>query len=346
LRKGINVPKGKVLLIGAFHTSPVNELPMILKMLGYEVFKCGPTNKNFDDLVDLNLISVPTKVKGFIDNVFGCGRNLVSKIRELSLKSILSIIGKDFDFILHFQDWMFFNDIDKCSIPYIYVSSEFWYPWLPRIADHVFCQYQITKDVLDFHYPLVKKEIWYSGVISGLIVNNPFEVNRNIKVSFAGGMHQFDEIYQNRRDVMFYLRDNLDGDFVGHWDKVVEKDDKPEPEEGEGRLTGLKYKTLLANSKIGINASSGGANFRDLEVCGTGAMLLTNKTIDHERMGFKDNVNCRFYETKEEALEIINTISDKDILRIAKEGYNLVRKNWTYIKCISRLMKRIEELIK
>ena len=106
-----------------------------------------------------------------------------------------------------------------------------------------------------------------------------------------------------------------------------------QPESGKGVLGPTKYTDLLQSSKIALNVPTpAGCNFRDIEACLSGAMLLTLHTTDMDLLGFEDEVNCRYYSSKEEALEIIQKGFDPEI---AMRGWDLVvhgREFWKHAR--------------
>lgn len=102
------------------------------------------------------------------------------------------------------------------------------------------------------------------------------------------------------------------------------------PEAGKGLIGNVRYATVLQSTKVALNVPTpAGFNFRDIEICLAGAMLLTKHTTDHDLLGFEDGINCRYYSTKEEALEIIKHGYDPEI---AAKGWDLVTHGRSFWK--------------
>jgi spore maturation protein CgeB len=85
----------------------------------------------------------------------------------------------------------------------------------------------------------------------------------------------------------------------------------------------------------------------EIPACGT--VLLNSRFGDDEELGFKDSVNCILLELSIMGSACIEKVryylEDKEELRkIAKAGYELVRKNHDIYKTVNDLIMEIEKI--
>lgn len=292
---------------------------------------------------DLNLKNFP--VRQFIYN--GPFGSIPLAIREFKLTSLLDMFGYDFDLILHLQDWTIFTDKVKSPIPYIYIHSEAFYPEVPFCAWKVIGSTQFELDFLRRKYgSRFKYDYLPFALRTDLIRHDVNEKKRTIKGSFAGELFHFDQMYNDRREIVQYLEKAIPNDFQSHYLGPYGKnpEDPREILAGKGRLCGKEYTELLLKTQIGLNIPTGdNCNFRDFEVPGLGALLLTRESTDLKQLGFKDGENCIYYKTKEEAEEVIKNGYDPEI---AQAGYLHVITNHTYFKRMHELTDMMREYCK
>lgn len=107
-------------------------------------------------------------------------------------------------------------------------------------------------------------------------------------------------------------------------------------------ITGTKYVEAILDAKMvwnkGINFD---INYRNWETVGLGTCLLTEYDPEMEVLGFQHDVNCLFYRTVDEAVELAKTYTTNGQWeRIAQAGYVLSRQH-TYVQRIKSLLDSI-----
>ena len=337
-------PRKTKLLLIAWNVHPGKDYALILnEMKNLDITWVGVDDPNILCSIrpDLNLQNVPPK-EIIYNGPFG---SIPLGVRKFSLKSILDIMGYDFDVILHIQDWTLFTDVERSPIPYVYIHSEAFYPEVPLCAWKIIGSTLYIQRYLQEKYGNYKFDYDYLpfALRNDLILRDVHKEKRKIKSSFAGELYHFDHMYNERREIVQYLEKSLDSSqfeahYLGKYNLKDPKKDRPILA-GKGRLAGNEYSNLLLKTQIGLNIpTQDNCNFRDFEIPGLGAMLLTKKTSDLIELGFKDGENCVFYKDKEEAEEIIKNGFDP---KIAHEGYVHVIKNHTYFKRIKYLINPI-----
>lgn len=271
------------------------------------------------------------------------GKNEVT-VRLWHLSTLLELAGNSYDFILHFQDWTIFVDREKSPIPYYYYWTEAFDPEFPRCAHRVLVPNDTMKVMAEAKYrpwkvsvlPHVLREEMYRTPL-------PPDYVRKVPCSFAGKIHNFDELYEERRDIVFEVERLLGEDFEGHWApaKGYSNSDPFFGKRGNGYLSFEEYRALLTRSRYVLNVPTRfGINLRDLEVPAAGATLITKKTIDHVKLGFKDGVNCYFYDDPEEVVEIVRGDYDPEL---AYRGYLLVHSEHTAHSRVDSLLQMYED---
>jgi hypothetical protein len=275
--------------------------------------------------------------------------------QRMSIKSIIDMVGYDFDVIIHFQNWLNTTDEDKCEIPYIYYLTEPFYDVVPKSAHMVLTPaVSLTEQVKkkygnQYKYGVLPWALRYGvhKIWKQLAPQNAFDVkNRPVDACFSGKMYNYD-FYTPRREFVLGVEEKIPN-FEGHWFGPVEDPydmfgSKAYPERGKGALNLIDYTSMLTRSKFGINYPTDfGVNYRDFEVPASGAVLLTRKNPDHKILGLKDGVNCRIYKTVDEAVEIIKDGYDLDI---ALEGFNHTIQKHNYINRTRALLQAVEEVM-
>jgi len=332
--------KTKILLI-AWNVHPGKDFALIFdQMKNVELTWIGQDDPNIPSYLRPNLDLRRIPVKQFIYN--GPLGSVPLAIRRFSLKSLLDLFGYDFDLILHLQDWTVFTDVEKSPIPYIYYHSEPFYPEVPFCAWKVVASTQYELLYLQRKYgSRFKYDYLPFALRNDLIRRDVNEEKRDIPASFAGELFHFDQMYNERREIVQYLEKTIPEKFESHYLGPYGENTK-DPREilaGKGRLDGEEYPNLLLKSQIGLNVPTGdNCNFRDFEVPGLGALLLTKESTDLRLLGFKDGINCIFYKTKEEAEEVIRNGYDPEI---AQAGYFHVITDHTYFKRMNYLLNPI-----
>lgn len=309
----------RVLYIGSANSNPGIYYYQGLIDAGYRVYHVGDNSPQGFNTT--NLPSKPYSIKTEVGSA-------QVRIKEFSLKSLLDIIGYDFDVIIHVQNWLYFTDHERSPIPYYFYCTEVAYPRVPRCAWHILSATEVIKKMN------IRDCTWASSflyhphsipVVRGRPLKYP-KLKRTIKASFAGEMYSL-PLYRPRRKIIKYLEKEVDG-FESHYlGPRNEKGERP-IEAGKGKLAMIQYTNLLLKSKCILNIPSiGGTNFRDVEALSTGGMLVTIETPDLLLMGIEDGVNCRTFKTKEEAKQIIENEYDP---KIAKAGWELAHfgRNW------------------
>jgi len=107
-------------------------------------------------------------------------------------------------------------------------------------------------------------------------------------------------------------------------------------------VTGAAYIRAVLNAKIQFNKGlNGDINYRNWETIGLGTCLLTEHDPEMEALGFQHDVNCLFYRTVDEAVELAKTyIANGQWERIAQAGYRLSQRH-SYIERIKHLLPNL-----
>ena len=302
----------RILYIGDNRSSPGIMYHQALRKCGYNIFHVGNGAKGFD--TD-NLYKRPYVIK----NEIGPAQ---VQIIEFKLTSLLDIVGYDFDAIVHVQNWLYFTDMETSPLPFYFYCTEIAYPRVPRCAWYVLYPTEAIGKFLKRDCTWVKGYSYHPHsvmITDGLSVKYP-SIKRTIQSSFCGELYSL-PLYQPRREIIKYLQENSDI-FEAHYEGPRDKESKRAIEGGRGRLQAVQYCNLMLKTRCAFNVPSiGGANFRDIEAPASGSMLVTISTPDHYLMGFEDGINCKFYTSKEEALDIIQGDWDPEI---AKAGWDLI----------------------
>jgi hypothetical protein len=307
-----------------------------LKDSGYYIFHVGEGSKDFDTQHlprQQTIVSNPQ------------GKPVTTMIRKMNLRSLLDLIGYNFDVLFHVQDWTYFIDHERSPIPYFFYCTEISYTYVPKnVWVALAATDAIKKEILDA-FPTIGGVIHHGHSVPVIKAQSIFpKKERKYLVSFAGEIYRLGELYKERQDVVKYIKEHVK-DAQLHWlekPKGINSESGNEArgiESGKGLLNAKQYTELLANSKIGINIPTiGGMNFRELEVPVAGAMLLSRRTIDSDIMGFEDRYNCRQFDTPEEAANIINKEYSEEI---AYHGWELIinGRNWWKSNLLNFLYK-------
>jgi len=325
----LQVDPYRILLIG-WNSTHVRAYIQELIGAGHKVFWCGHQAHEIKGLVGwFDMEKLPAAASIHDGNSVG--------YRPFKVESLLDMLGgwkMAWDVILHFDDWNIPSDFHKLHIPYIYYCSELFFPVVPGIADYVLTPSYAAMELLMKKYKnKYKFAVLPWAIRYEMLGQSPhFEKERDIPCSFAGKVHAY-KFYEQRQQMLPALADLIPG-FEGHWYRPAEGLEAFDPgfkfkvERGKGQLDGLEYTNLLLNSKFGINFPTLlGPNFRDYEVPGCGAILLTLETQDHHLAGFEDGVNCYYFKTVEDVLEIVNERYDKDL---AVRAWEWIQQENTY----------------
>jgi hypothetical protein len=107
-------------------------------------------------------------------------------------------------------------------------------------------------------------------------------------------------------------------------------------------VTGLKYVEAVLDAKIQFNKGlNGDINYRNWETIGLGTCLLTEYDPEMEALGFQHDVNCLFYRTLDEAVDLVKLYtSSGEWERVARGGY-LLSKQHTYTQRVETLIHHL-----
>jgi hypothetical protein len=314
----------RILLIGDNMWNPCRAYARAFRQWGYNVFHVGR------GAPDIDLAHLPNRNMQY-NGPFGRHQ---TQVRIFKLKSLLDCIGLDFDLIFHIQDWTLPSGTSP--VPYFFYCTEAMLPVCPQPTTFALGATDAMKRIIRRDYPNIRTLGYLPHCVPGVMPKNAVfpENPRPIKASFAGEIYALYEAYAQRRKIVQTLKQDMPG-FEGHWlgESFDEKNriippDQRRVEAGQGRLGPDPYVKLLMNSKVGLNIpTAAGANFRDVEVPSLGAMLVTLQTPDHYLMGFRDGINCRFFDgTPEDAIAKCNNYSEE----IARKGWELVVKGYQW----------------
>lgn len=94
-------------------------------------------------------------------------------------------------------------------------------------------------------------------------------------------------------------------------------------------VTGIDYIKAILDAKIQFNKGlNGDINYRNWETIGLGTCLLTEYDPEMEALGFKHDVNCLFYRTMDEAVDLARLYTTNEgWMRIGNGGYELAQKH-------------------
>jgi hypothetical protein len=264
--------------------------------------------------------------------------------REFKLQSLLDMFKIDFDVIIQCQDQTYFTETTPSKIPFIYIMPHIHEPRISPCVSMILCQSQNSIDQLKYY---LKEPIpigYLPHALNTLFANLDKPKEKKTLVSYSGEIYSPRSLYNDRRNTVHYLKQELKERFTAHWMCPPNMYGVREPEMGLGRLSQSDYKELLLDSQFGINCpTKSGFNFRDLEIPATRAILLTKRNRDLDLLGFKDHVNCLYYDTPEECLDLIQNGEYDE--KIAEAGYQLVNQH-TYQTRFMELQRIIQELLK
>lgn len=95
---------------------------------------------------------------------------------------------------------------------------------------------------------------------------------------------------------------------------------------GDDMVNAVNSYWINLNKNISVDI-----NYRTFETIGCGTVLLTNYSLFLSKLGFENHKNCLIYETKEDALNLLeHYVNNKEaLLEIGQAGFEL-SKNHTY----------------
>jgi len=107
-------------------------------------------------------------------------------------------------------------------------------------------------------------------------------------------------------------------------------------------ITGTDYIQAVLNAKIQFNKGlNGDINYRNWETVGLGTCLLTEYDQEMEALGFRHDVNCLFYRTVDEAVQLAKTyLANGEWERVAQGGA-LFAKAHSYKQRLAKAMTDI-----
>jgi spore maturation protein CgeB len=109
------------------------------------------------------------------------------------------------------------------------------------------------------------------------------------------------------------------------------------------------YVSALARSRIVVNGvdTFGSLNWKFLEPCACGAMLLTEESEDMERLGFVSGLNCVVFngiaDLKDKILYAIS--HEAELQSLAMAGYQLVKTRHSNVVRVQELTAQLEKEI-
>lgn len=326
--------KPRILLIADGFLAPGNHILFSLLKAGYDIVHVGTPNPKKMDLCQMNLQAFPYRKK---HNVF-MNQEGITPIRKIRLSMILESVGDDFDAIVHVQDFTQIIETDRSYIPYFYYATEIVDPVIPRCAWVIWCGTHYIQARIENEYPTITTEYmpwaFFSEGYDPLWDLEKYP--RTIISSFAGELYRIAPLYKSRQEIVKYLQKHItDKHFQAHYLSPPNRNGDRNPESGKGHLKLKDYQDLLLKSHLGLNIPTPGAfTFRDLEIPAFGGILLTQRTPDHDALGFEDGINCIMYDTPEEACAIIQSYNEfkPNYQSIRKLGWELIHygRKWWY----------------
>lgn len=177
--------------------------------------------------------------------------------------------------------------------------------------DHILCSILHHVAVGDIYFP---------NAYDDLLIR-PVRVNKRSFLGFCGtgGGPQREELINN-------ISNKFAGDFIFD-DFVI----------GDEMVDAINSYEMHFNFNVMDDI-----NYRNFETIGCKIPLITNNNYQYKDLGFKDEVNCIFYNSKDQLLEKVGYyMNNKPLLdKIANNGYTL-SKNHTYRNRIKHLLKKV-----
>lgn len=166
-----------------------------------------------------------------------------------------------------------------------------------------------TKDFVSKSY-----HIWFPNAFDDDLIK-PLNIEKTIQFGFCGN-------YVNRKPLLEWLTENhglkLDIFVIG--DKMVE---------------------AINTYKCHFNKNmANDINYRSFETIGCGTILLTNYNPQYIELGFKNNINCFFYDTLDDLVQKITYIKNTDLNHMKENILNL-SKHHTYKNRVNYLLEKI-----
>lgn len=313
-------PHNRILVIANCQNPAVNYINL-LRYLKYDIFWVG---ENVQGGPGLNLTN---PVYEHIQNEYPEFGPILRLEHRFSLRGLLEFLGMDFSLILHFQNWWYPIDRDKSPVPYIYIPSEAWYPKIPFCAHYSTYSCMAMKELIQKYHPNIPL-IGYLPYPLNVWLEKPIEKEPTHKLGFTGNLHAFKELYEERREICFWLKYQTkkkdvalnwpDADRIGPFQGKIQK-------EGKGLISAEEYRDFLVDCEFGLSIPTIlGPPFRDLEIISQKRVLVTKKTRDMENMGFIEGIHYKAYDKKEEILEIIEKVDDNERKCMVNSAYNVL----------------------
>jgi len=164
----------------------------------------------------------------------------------------------------------------------------------------------------------IPESIWIPNAFDNSIIK-PLNISKTIDVGFCGNYGTYERKY-----TLDFLSQNIN----------LKQDIF---------VIGQKMVETINSYKIHFNMNiSNDINYRNFETIGCKTLLFTNFNHQYEKLGFKDMINCVFYNNKNEIIDKIKyLLNNPNILnQIAIKGYEL-SFNHTYDKRAERILKEI-----
>ena len=339
----------RILFIG-WWGDPANSLTEMFLRKGCEVTWWGDGATNMQPIVPgVDIHYLPCRYETVPNGPLG---PCTISVRRVKLNTILELFPTRFDMIFHCQDWEIIESDGKSDIPYFYYWTEMFVPYVPKAATHVICLNDKAVELAKLYYRnqfLYMKMPFALREGMNLYTNTqpqrftPGGQNRPVQCSFAGKVYGF-KFYEPRHEVISHLAKAVPGfkswcnSFIDPYTGITYP-----PIGVDAGLCWQAYTDVLGRTNKGINVPTIVApNFRDFEVPGAGAELVTQDVPGMKELGFKDGVNCHFYKTKEEAAEICKQPYDR---KVAFEGHYLVHQEHTWERRFEPFWKYIENKI-
>jgi hypothetical protein len=321
------IPKKQLnmLLIGTntLHSPTTQTYYKLFQQMGFNVTWVGVGAK------DLDLSNIPQKMMYFN----GLQGQYSVVFREMKLHSLLNLFSDiHFDCIVHLQDQIYFTEEKPINMPYVYVLGQSYSPRVPKSASIVLCSTKNAMKQLKYYYGKEFPIAYLPPFLREDFLNLPINNNRRtVLTSFSGEMYEPD-VYNERRKIITGVEQHFNNESynddtistIWHWLGKRDAQGLRHPEKGLGRLSWEEYKDLLLNTRFGLSCpTESGMCFRDLEVPASGSILVTKRTPDLEFLGFRHGINCYFYSTVNDVIDIIMKEWNP---QIAEAGYTLANK--------------------
>jgi len=268
---------------------------------------------------------------------YGEGHEFWSPSR-VNIQEILEALGFQPDVILSYMGkyckWV--KGLEEIKIPKVHIVIDY-FPWNYDVEDQF-----LLNNKVDLALAVCRHEVQTLKEKGFTVHHLPFGVDtevfrcngpiRNVDVMAVFSVVSW--AYPNRRAILDTLQSmNLNSVLRASWPKT--------------RLWGQDYVDALCQSKIVVNGvdTLKSLNWKFLEPCACGAMLMTEAAEDMAALGFVDGLNCVVFTGMPDLRSKVRYYlsMEKQRHEIAERGYHLVTRCHSVVQRVSELTAVMEK---